>query len=103
MININDAILKTFSFGRKGIYKAGFTASKVACGWAGAVMEHVNSNIWAGAVMQKTPKNAVNAEKGNRVTDYPTDGPTNIAGCRVASTRLKSKRNKRNKEKNPRE
>ena len=98
MININDAILKTFSFGRKGIYKAGFTATKVACGWAGAVMEHANSNIWAGAVMQKTPKNAVNAEKGNGVTDYPIDQHS-----RVASTRLKSKRNKRNKENNPRE
>ena len=36
--------------------KAGYTATKVVCGWAGAVLIKANSGIWAGSVMQKTPK-----------------------------------------------
>ena len=43
--------------------KAGYTATEVACWWAGAVMKHANSCIWTGAVIQKTPENAENAEK----------------------------------------
>ena len=38
-------------------------ATLVACGWAGAVMKHANSSIWAGAVMQKLPENAEKAKK----------------------------------------
>ena len=44
--------------------------TEVVCGWAGAVMKHANSSIWAGAVMQKTPKNAKNVKKAN--SDWPT-------------------------------
>ena len=60
------------------INKAGYTATVVACRWVGAVMKHANSSIWAGAVMQKTPKNAENAKKvnGDRLTDRQTDRPT---------------------------
>ena len=47
------------------INKAGYTATEVACGWAGAVMNHADSSIWAGAVMQKTPENAENVKKAN--------------------------------------
>ena len=32
-------------------YKAGYKATEVACGWAGAVMKPANSSIWAGAVL----------------------------------------------------
>jgi len=35
--------------------KAVYTAAEVACGWAGAVKKHANSNLWAGAVKQNTP------------------------------------------------
>ena len=56
--------------------KAVYTATEVACGWAGAVMP-------------KTPENAEKAN-GDRQTDRPTDRPTDIAVCRVASTRLKT-------------
>jgi len=45
------------------VNKAGYTATEVACGWAGAVMKKANSSMWAGAVMQKTPKNAENKMK----------------------------------------
>lgn len=38
--------------------KAVYTATEVACGWAGAVRKHANSTIWAGAVMRKTLENA---------------------------------------------
>ena len=49
--------------------KAGYTATKVACGWARAVMKKSNSNIWPGM-----PENAKNAKKANG--DRPTDRPT---------------------------
>ena len=68
---------KTKDDGKKN-NKAVYTATKVACGWAGAVMKKANSSIWAGA-----PKNAKNAEKADG------DRPTDIAGYRVACTRLK--------------
>ena len=42
------------------INKAGYTATEVACGWAGAVMKKCYSSDWAAAVPQKPP---VNAEK----------------------------------------
>ena len=57
--------------------KAGNTATKV--GWTGAMVKHANSCIWAGAVMQKTPKNAKNTKKADG--DQPTDRPTNITSC----------------------
>ena len=51
--------------------KAGYTATKVTCGWAGAVMKYANSSIWAGAV---TLDNAENAKKANG--DRPSDRST---------------------------
>ena len=36
--------------------KAGYTATEVACGWAGAVIKKANLSIWAGAVMKIRPK-----------------------------------------------
>ena len=67
------------------VNKAGFTATEVVYGWAGAVMKNTNQAfIWAGAIMQK---NAKNAEKSKVLR---TDGSTDIAGCRVTCTRLKS-------------
>ena len=42
----------------KKLNKARYKATKVHCGWAGAVRKHAKSSIWAAAVMQKTPKNA---------------------------------------------
>ena len=49
--------------------KAGYTAIKVVCGWAAAVMKHANLNIWAGTVTPKTLKKLM-------VTDYLTDRQT---------------------------
>ena len=43
--------------------KAGYTATEVVCGWAGA-----DPNIWAGAVIKKTPVNA-RETCGNQPTD----------------------------------
>ena len=53
------------------VFKFYKNSTKVACGWAGAVMEKAYSSIGAEAVMQKAPKNAkkVNA-------DPQTDGQT---------------------------
>ena len=52
--------------GRKN--KAVYTATKVACGWAGAVTQDLPEN----------------AEKKLTRTDRRTDRPTDIAGHRVA-------------------
>ena len=40
-------------------------ATKVVCECVGVVMKHAKSSIWAGAVMQKAPKNTENAKKAN--------------------------------------
>ena len=50
--------------------KAGYIATKVECGWAGAVRKKSNSSIWAGEL-----KNAKDAEKANK--DQPTNRRTN--------------------------
>ena len=55
--------------------KAGYTATLVACGWAGAVLEKVTR---ASGQELKNLKNAKKVKRG------PTNRPTNIAGCRVA-------------------
>ena len=47
--------------------KAGYSATKVACGWTGAVMKKTNPSIWTGAVMQKPHK----TPKKLTVTDQP--------------------------------
>ena len=46
--------------------KAEYTATDVACGWAGAMMKHANSYIWAGAIMQKTLKNCKHATRNQQ-------------------------------------
>ena len=61
--------------------KARYTATEVTCRWAGAVMKKAYPSILAVAVTQKPP---VTPKKLTR-----TDRPTNIAGYRVACTRLK--------------
>ena len=67
-------------------HKVVYTATNVTCGWAGAVIRKANPSIWAGAIMQKPP---LMPKKITR-TDGSTDRPTDIAGYRVACTRLKS-------------
>ena len=51
--------------------KAGYTATLVACGWVGAVLEKVTR---ASAHKLKKLKNAKKVRRG----------PTDIVGCRVA-------------------
>ena len=62
---------------------AGYAATEVACGWAEAVIKKTYTNIWAGAVTQKPP---ITPKKLTR-----TDRSTDIAGYRVAYTRLKTR------------
>ena len=57
--------------------KAGYTATLVACGWAGAVLEKVTGASGRGRMLKKL-KNAKKVERG------PIDQRTDIAGCRVA-------------------
>ena len=56
------------------IDKDGYTATEVATAWAGAVMKHASSSIWAGAAMRKSPENAENAKNATKQTmiDRPT-------------------------------
>ena len=61
------------------INKAGYTATPVACGWAGAVLEKVTRPF--GQELKKL-KNAENVTRGP--TDRPTDRRIDKAGCKVA-------------------
>ena len=68
--------------------KAGYTATLVACGWAGAVLEKVTWASWQEPYAQKAQKRR-KSKKGtdrpaDRLTDRPTNQWTNIAGCRVS-------------------
>ena len=54
--------------------KAGYTATLVACGWAGAVMEKVTGELGRSSEL-KTLKNAKKVKWGPN--DRPTDRPTN--------------------------
>ena len=60
-----------------------YTATLVACGWAGAVLEKVTRASGQEPYAQKTQKRR-KSKKGDRPTDRPTDRRTDIAGCRVA-------------------
>ena len=60
--------------------KAEYTATLVACGWAGAVLEKVNRASGQEPHAQK----AQICQKSKKPTNQPTDQPTDIAGCRVA-------------------
>ena len=59
--------------------KAGYTATLVACGWAGAVLKKVTRASGQEPYAQKAQKRR-KSKKGDR----PTDRRTDIAGCRVA-------------------
>ena len=52
--------------------KAGYTATLVACGWAGAVLEKVTRASWQEPYAQKAQKR----QKSEKGTDQPTDRPT---------------------------
>ena len=54
--------------------KAGYTASPVACGWAGAVIERVTKAFGQCSKLKKL-KNTIKVKRGP--TDKPTDQPTN--------------------------
>ena len=64
--------------------KAGYTATLVACGWAGAVFELLKH--LARSSEAKDRKNIKKVKWGptNRPTDQPTDRRTDKAGYRVA-------------------
>ena len=69
--------------------KAGYAATEVACGWAGAIFEVA---IPFGQEPYGQRKKIIKKVKWgltNRPTDRPTNQPTDKAGCRVACTRLK--------------
>ena len=53
--------------------KAGYTATLVACGWAGAVLEKVTRASGQEPYAQKAQKR----RKSKKGTDQPTDRPTN--------------------------
>ena len=69
--------------------KAGYTATPVACGWAGAIFEVTRpfgQEHWG-------HKNEITKKvKRDQPTNRPTDRQTNKAGCRVACMRLKNKK-----------
>ena len=67
-----------------GINKAGYTATLVACGWAGAVLERVTGATGWEPYAQKAQKR----QKSKKGTDQPTDQPT--AECRVAQHATKN-------------
>ena len=58
--------------------KAGYTATQVACGWAGAIFEV------SGEFGQERYSQKPHIRQKSSVTDGPTDRPTDKAGCRVA-------------------
>ena len=69
--------------------KAGYTATEVACWWAGAIFEVTRpfGQEQGGQTNKIIKKSKV--WPTDRPTDQPTDRPTDKAGCRVACTRLK--------------
>ena len=72
--------------------KAGYTATPVACRWAGAVQEKVITLEHLGRSSRpKKLKNAEKVKKGtNRPTNRLTDRRTDIAGCRVGQHATKN-------------
>ena len=55
--------------------KAGYTATPVACGWAGAVKEKVTGVFGQVGLAQKAQKKK-KRKKGDRPTNSPMDGQT---------------------------
>ena len=66
--------------------KAGYTATEVTCGWAGAIFEVTRP---FGQEQWGQRKKIIKKVKCDRPTDQPINRPTDNAGCRVACTRLK--------------
>ena len=56
--------------------KAGYTATLVAYGWAGAVLEKVTRASGKEPYAQKAQKHQKRRKRTNQPTDRPTDGPT---------------------------
>ena len=65
--------------------KAGYTATLVACGWAGAVLEKVTRASGQEPYAQKGQKR----RKSKKGTDRPTDQPKK-RGVKIGSMRLKN-------------
>ena len=63
--------------------KAGYTATQVACGWAGAIFE-----LTRALGQEQYGQRIKNIKKVK--CDRPTDKRTDKAGCRVACMRLKN-------------
>ena len=76
------------SLDSRGKNKAGYTATLVACGWAGAVLEKVTGSSGQELYAQKAQKRRKSKKGTDQPTNRPTNQPTNqridIAGCRVA-------------------
>ena len=56
--------------------KAEYTATLVACGWAGAVLEKVNRASGQELYAQKAQKRQKSKKGTNQPTNQPTNGPT---------------------------
>ena len=68
--------------------QAGYTATPIALGWAGAVFEDIS--IWIRRDKKRRPHQRRIHIKDKQVpTDGSTDGWMEKAGCKVACTRLK--------------
>ena len=65
---------------------AGYTASLVACGRAGAVLEKVTRASGQEPYAQTAQKR----RKSTKGTDQLIDRPTNIGGCRIAENATKN-------------
>ena len=63
--------------------RARYTATLVACVWAGVVIELANGALWAGSVSSKFSK-MLKKLREDRLTDKQTNQPTYRAGYRVA-------------------
>ena len=75
-LTFNCEALKTLEDAYSLINKAGYTATLVACGWAGAVLDKVTraSGQEQCSKSSKTPKKL----KGDQPTDKPTDRHSGI-------------------------
>ena len=65
--------------------KAGYTATLVACRWAGAVIKKTNPIIRAEAVTQKPPVTRKKLTRTDGLTEHPTDGHSGLSS-RVHTT-----------------
>ena len=68
--------LKEPSLPRGSKNKAGYTATLVVCGWAGAVLEKLTRASELEQYAQKAQKRQKSKKGTDRPTDRPTNGPT---------------------------